>query len=63
MKLVDLSVMVYLLSKDFDHKGFVILKKFHLIVQYDWHHSLIDVLSSLVDSDVLHILDGHGRCC
>jgi hypothetical protein len=54
--------MVYLLSKDFDHKGIVFLNKFHLIVQYDWYHSLIYVLSSLVDSDVLHVLDAHGRC-
>jgi hypothetical protein len=54
--------MVYLLSKDFDHKGIFFLNIFHLIVQYDWYNSLIYVLSSLVNSDVLHVLDAHGRC-
>jgi hypothetical protein len=60
LKLVDPHVMVYLLSKDFDQKGIVFLEIFHLVVQNDWHRSLIDELSSLVNSDVLHILHAHG---
>jgi hypothetical protein len=61
LKLVNPNVMVYLLSKDFHHKGIVFLEIFHLVVQNDWYRSLIDELSSLVNSDVLHILHAHGR--
>jgi hypothetical protein len=61
LKLVDPQIMVYLLSKDFDHKVIIFLEIFHLVVQNDWQHSLIDELSSLVNSDVLYVLQAHGR--
>ena len=60
MKLGDPHVMVFLFSKDFDHKGIIFLEILHLVVQNDWYHSLIDELSSLVNSNVLHVLYAHG---